>query len=121
MGTRILVVDDSAFMRQMLKNLILEAGAEVIGEASNGREAQELYPNLKPDLVFMDLVMPEVNGIEALKGIRAGDQEARVIMITSAGQDQIITEAVDAGATDFITKPFTKENIIGVILQHAKR
>jgi two-component system chemotaxis response regulator CheY len=118
MGLNILIVDDSAFMRNMLKQVIGETDAQIVGEGSNGKEAIEKYTQLKPQLVFMDIMMPEVNGIEALKGIIANDKNAKVVMCTSVGQQKVINEAVEAGASDFIIKPFQKEDILAIIKKY---
>jgi len=114
-----MLVDDSAFMRNMLKKLVVEAGANVAGEAGDGQEAITKYQVLKPDMVFMDIMMPNVNGIEALKGIMASDKNARVVMCTSVGQEKVVTEAVEAGASDFIVKPFTKDDVQSIIRKYS--
>lgn len=118
MGLNVMIADDSAFMRNMLKKLIMEAGATIAGEASDGKEAIARYGELKPNLVFMDIMMPNMNGIEALKGIIAQDKAAKVVMCTSVGQDKVVNEAVEAGASDFIVKPFTKEDVETVIKKY---
>ena len=114
MGARVLIVDDALFMRNMLRNIFLESGFEVVGEAQNGNEAVEKYGDLGPDLVTMDIVMPEKNGIEALKEILASDPEARVVICSALGQDTLIMEALEAGAKDFIVKPFKPPKVIEV-------
>ena len=119
MGIRVLVTDDSAFMRSMLKKLITEAGGEIAGEAGDGREAIERYTQVKPTLVFMDIMMPNMNGIEALKGIIAIDKSAKIVMCTSVGQEKVVNEAVEAGASDFIVKPFTKEDVTTIISKYS--
>ena len=108
---KILVVDDAAFMRMMLSNILTKMGHEVVGEADNGKTAIEEYKKLKPDIVTMDITMPHLNGIEAVKGIREIDGEARIIMVSAMGQKEMVIEAVKAGAKDFIVKPF-KEDVI---------
>lgn len=115
MALTVITVDDSAFMRGMLKKLVAEAGAEIVGEASDGNEAIQVYEEKKPQLVFMDIVMPNKTGLEALREIKAKDANARVVMCSSVGQDKIVAEAVEAGATDFIVKPFKAEDIQTVI------
>jgi two-component system chemotaxis response regulator CheY len=120
MGIKVLIVDDSAFMRNMLKKLITEAGGEIAGEAGDGKEAQEKYSQLKPGLVFMDIMMPNVNGIDGLKGIMSQEKTAKVVMCTSIGQQKVVDEAVEAGASDFIVKPFTKEDVMTVINKYNK-
>lgn len=118
MGLNVMVVDDSAFMRNMLKNIIGEAGSQVVGEAGNGQEAIDKYGQLKPNLVFMDIMMPQLNGIEALKGIIGSDKGAKIVMCTSVGQQKVINEAVEAGASDFIVKPFQKEDVVTILKKY---
>ncbi len=115
MAKRILITDDALFMRVTLKNILIQNGYEVVGEANNGREAVELYEQLKPDLVFMDITMPEMDGLEALKAIRAKDANAKVVMCTAMGQKQIVLDAIQAGAKDFIVKPFQPERILEAV------
>ncbi len=111
MGKRILVVDDAAFMRMMVKDILIKNGYEVCAEAENGAKALERYNELRPDLVIMDITMPEVNGIEALKAIKSLDKEAKVIMCSAMGQQSMVVEAIHAGARDFIVKPFQADRI----------
>lgn len=106
---KILTADDSAFMRKVLIDILKEAGAEVIIEASNGREAVEKFHSEKPDLVLMDIIMPEMDGMEALKSI---GKEAKVIMITAVGQEGVINEAKEHGAAGYILKPFDKVKVV---------
>lgn len=115
MKSRILIVDDASIMRRILKNILVINGYEVVGEASNGKEALDLYKKLKPDLVTMDIVMPQVNGIQALKNILDYDKDAKVIMISVIDQRHALKEVIDAGACDFILKPFENERIISAI------
>jgi two-component system chemotaxis response regulator CheY len=110
----VLIVDDALFMRTMLRNILVESGFEVVGEAGTGIEAVEKYRRLMPDLTTMDIVMPEQNGIEALKQIVAFDPRARVVMCSALGQESLIIEALDAGARDFIVKPFKPAKVIEV-------
>ena len=110
---RLLVVDDAMIMRKIIRDVAVEAGWEVAGEASNGAEAVDLYAKLRPDLVTMDLVMPIMGGNEALRRIRASDPEARVVVITALDQKQTLTESIRDGALDFIVKPFDRERIFG--------
>jgi two-component system chemotaxis response regulator CheY len=110
----VLIVDDALFMRTMLRNIFVESGFDVVGEAGNGVEAVEKYRQLAPDLTTMDIVMPERNGIEALKQIVALDPRARVIMCSALGQESLIIEALDAGARDFIVKPFKPAKVVEV-------
>ena len=93
----IMLVDDSAFMRTIIKNVLTKNGYSIIGEAENGKIAVELYSKLKPDVVFMDVVMPEMNGIESVKNIKANDPNARIIMCSSSGQQAVVMEAINAG------------------------
>ncbi|MBN2245937.1 MAG: response regulator [Candidatus Aminicenantes bacterium] len=115
MKARILIVDDASIMRRILKNILVTNGYDVVGEASNGQEALELYRQLRPDLVTMDIVMPQVNGIQALKNILAHDKKAKIIMISVIDQRHALKEVIDAGACDFILKPFENERIISAI------
>lgn len=115
MGKRILIVDDAAFMRMMIKNIVTKHGYEVVGEAENGQVAVELYKQLKPDLVTMDITMPEMNGIEGVKAIRQIDPNANIIMCSAMGQQAMVMEAIQAGAKDFIVKPFQQERILQAI------
>ena len=112
MGNRVLIVDDAAFMRMLLKDIISKAGFEVVGEASNGKEAVEKYKELKPDIVTMDITMPEMNGIEAVKEIKKIDPNAKIIMVSAMGQQAMVIEAIQAGARDFIVKPFQPARVI---------
>ncbi|SDY46521.1 chemotaxis protein CheY [Halobellus clavatus] len=114
MARNVLVVDDSAFMRNLLKQL-LEDDHEVVGEAENGVEAVEMYRELDPDVVTMDVVMPIRNGIEATSEIKSIDPDSSVIMCTSVGQEEKMREAVEAGADGYITKPFQKPNVLQAI------
>jgi two-component system chemotaxis response regulator CheY len=114
MANTVLVVDDSAFMRNLLKQL-LDGEHEVVGEAENGVEAVELYRELEPDVVTMDVVMPIKNGIEATTEIKDLDAGSSVIMCTSVGQEEKMREAVEAGADGYITKPFQKPNVLQAI------
>ncbi|WP_457753500.1 response regulator [Thermococcus sp.] len=109
---RILVVDDAAFMRMLLKKILTQAGHQVVGEASNGREAVEKYKQLKPDLVTMDIVMPEMDGITAVKEIMKIDPNAKIIMITAVGQEAKVMEALKSGAKGYIVKPFQAPKVI---------
>jgi len=115
MAKRILITDDALFMRVTLKNILTQNGFEVVGEATNGAESIELYKSLKPDLVTMDITMPEMDGIAALKEIRAHDPEATVLMCTAMGQKNMVLEAMQAGARDFIVKPFEAERVVDTV------
>lgn len=113
---RILIVDDAKFTRNMLKNIIDKTDyGQVIGEASNGNEAIELYKKLKPDLMTMDLVMPEKGGIETIEEILKLDSKALIVVVSALGQETLVLEAAKKGAKDFIQKPFKKEQILEVM------
>ncbi|MCU0315719.1 MAG: response regulator [Fimbriimonadaceae bacterium] len=112
MAKRILITDDALFMRVTLKNILVQNGFEVVGEAQNGKEAVDLYDQLKPDLVTMDITMPEMDGIAALKAIRSNDPDAKVVMCTAMGQKNMVVEAIQNGAKDFIVKPFQPERVV---------
>lgn len=118
----VLLVDDASFMRAVLKKIILQGGHEVIAEASNGEEAINQYQNTKPDLVLMDIVMPPTpkakDGIEALKQIISTNADAKVVMCSSMGQQSLITEALKAGAKDFVIKPFQPQKVIEVLAKY---
>ncbi len=112
---KVLVVDDAAFMRLNIKQMLVSEGHEMVGEASNGIEAVAVYPQVKPDVVLMDITMPEMNGIEALKRIKVLDPSSKVIMCSAVGQQVMVAEAVKNGAETFIVKPFTKETLMAAI------
>ncbi len=109
---RILIVDDTLFMRTLLRNILFSGGHNIVGEAGDGAEAIEKYKELKPDLVTMDVVMPKLNGIEALKGIKGFDGNARVIMCTAVGQEQMVKLAIKNGARGYIVKPFQAPKVL---------
>ena len=115
MANRILVVDDAAFMRMMIKDILTKNDYEVVGEAENGLKAIEKYKELTPDLVLMDITMPELDGIQAVKQIKAHDPAAKVIMCSAMGQQAMVIESIQAGAKDFIVKPFQAERVIEAI------
>ncbi len=115
MGSRILVVDDAAFMRMMLKDILEKNDFEVIGEAENGQMAVDKYKELEPDLVTMDITMPEMDGIEAVKHIRSLDANARVVMCSAMGQQAMVIDAIQAGAKDFVVKPFQPERVVEAV------
>lgn len=110
--SKILVVDDSSFMRKMLKRILTGAGHEIVGEAENGMEGVELYEELHPDLVTLDITMSDMDGISALKEIRELDSSAKCIMCSAMGQKAMVTEAIREGAMDFIVKPFEPERVL---------
>ncbi len=112
---KILIVDDAAFMRMMIKDVITKNGFEVAGEAVNGMDAVDKYNELKPDLVLMDITMPEMDGIQALKKIKEGDGNAKVIMCSAMGQQAMVIEAIQSGAKDFIVKPFQAERVLEAV------
>lgn len=111
MGKKVLLVDDASFMRVKLKLLMTELGHEVIGEAGNGTQAIAQYVQLTPEVVLMDITMPDMSGLEALKQIRQLDPKAVVIMVSAMGSQSFVLEAVQAGAKDFIVKPFENERV----------
>ena len=111
----ILLVDDAAFMRMMLKDILVKNNYNVVGEAENGIKAVAAYKELKPDLVIMDITMPEMDGIEATKNIKKEDAGATIIMCSAMGQQAMVIEALQAGAKDFIVKPFQAERVIEAV------
>jgi two-component system chemotaxis response regulator CheY len=115
MALRVMVVDDALFMRNMLKDILLRAGYEVIAEAENGEMVLNLFLEHKPDLVTMDIVMPKKSGVEALQDIMAAHPDACVVMVSALGQDSLVLEAVEAGAKDFIVKPFKEDQVLETI------
>ncbi|MCP3739104.1 response regulator [Rossellomorea sp. BNER] len=115
MANKILIVDDAAFMRMMIKDILVKNGYEVIGEAADGVQAVEKYKELNPDLVTMDITMPEKDGIAALKEIREFDSSAKVIMCSAMGQQAMVIDAIQAGAKDFIVKPFQADRVCEAI------
>lgn len=112
MGKKILVVDDAAFMRMMIKDMLTKNGFEVVGEAENGAIGVEMYKELKPDAVTMDITMPEMDGIAAVKAIRQFDANATIVMCSAMGQQMMVMEAIQAGAKDFIVKPFQQDRVL---------
>lgn len=112
MGTKVLIVDDAAFMRMMIKDILTKNGFEVVGEAENGAKAVEKYQELHPDLTTMDITMPEMDGITAVKQIKKLDPNAKVIMCSAMGQQAMVIEAIQSGARDFIVKPFQPDRVL---------
>lgn len=110
--SNILIVDDAMFMRTLLKNILFSGGHTIAGEAADGKEAVEKYLDLSPDLVTMDVVMPNMNGIDALKSIREHDSNAKVIMCTAVGQEQMVKLAIKNGARGYIVKPFQAPKVL---------
>ena len=115
MSKRILIVDDAAFMRSMLKDILTKGGYDVIGEAADGVEAVEKYKQLKPDLTILDITMPNLDGIGALKEIIGFDQNAKCIMASAMGQQSMVIESIQSGAKDFIVKPFTAGRVLETV------
>lgn len=115
MGKRVLIVDDAAFMRMMLKDILTKNGYMVVGEAENGTTAVIKYKELQPDLVTMDITMPEQDGISTLKEIREIDPQAKIIMCSAMGQQAMVIDSIQAGAKDFIVKPFQPERVIEAV------
>jgi len=114
----VLVVDDALFMRRMLSDILKKEGIEICGEAENGKEAVDKYQQLKPDLVTMDIVMPkieEIDGIGAVKEIMKVDPQAKIIMVSAMGQHSLVVEAIQAGAKDFVTKPFQPSRVVEAV------
>lgn len=114
MGKRVLLCDDAQVIRVMLKRILVEGGYSVVGEAANGEQAVSLYRQLKPDLVFMDITMPEMNGIDAVRTIKKEDPQAKIIMCSAMGQKSHVLAAVEAGARNFIIKPFESQKVLEV-------
>lgn len=112
---KILVVDDAVFMRKMISDILVKAGHEVAGEAANGKEALDRYKELKPDLVTMDITMPEMDGLQGLKNIKEFDKDAKVLMCSAMGQQSMVIEAIQSGAKDFIVKPFQADRVIEAV------
>jgi two-component system, chemotaxis family, chemotaxis protein CheY len=112
---KVLIVDDAAFMRMMIKDILEKNGFEIIGEANNGIKAVELYKKERPDVVTMDITMPDMDGIEAVKAIKAYDPSAKVIMCSAMGQQSMVMDAIRAGARDFIVKPFQADRVLEAI------
>jgi two-component system chemotaxis response regulator CheY len=115
MAKSILICDDAAFMRMMIKDILTKNGYEIVAEAENGAIAVEKYPDTKPDLVLMDITMPELDGIGALKQIKAADPNAKVIMCSAMGQQAMVIESIQAGAKDFIVKPFQADRVLEAV------
>jgi two-component system chemotaxis response regulator CheY len=109
---KILIVDDVAFVRKTLSEILTQAGFQVVGEAADGQEAVERYVETRPDLVTMDIVMPLMSGIEATRKIMKLDKEARVVIISAMGQENLVMEAINVGAKDYVLKPFSAADVI---------
>ncbi len=115
MKLRVLIVDDAIFMRKMISDILVENGMEVVGEADTGAKAVEKYMELRPDLVTMDIIMPEMNGIDAVRKIVEFDAKARIVMCSALGQQALVQDAITAGAKDFLIKPFNAARVVEVI------
>jgi two-component system chemotaxis response regulator CheY len=111
----VLVCDDAIFMRTMISDILSQAGFEIVGEAESGVQAVEKYRALKPDLVTMDIVMPDMGGIEAVREICKDDPEARILMCSAMGQQALVVEAIQAGAKDFVVKPFQPSRVLEAV------
>jgi len=116
---KVLVVDDALFMRVSIKKTLIEHDFEVVGEAVNGFDAIEKYKELRPDIVTMDITMPELTGIDALKAIMEFDANAKIVMITALGQEEMVRQAIVLGAKSFIVKPFKEEQIVSTLNKFA--
>jgi len=112
MDAKILIVDDAAFMRMMLADILIKKGYKIAGEAEDDEKALRLYKELKPDLVTMDIIMPGAGGIEAIRRIMKEDPEAKILVVSAMGQQSLVKEAIEAGAKDFVVKPFKPEKVI---------
>ena len=110
-----MLVDDAAFMRMMLKDILSNNGYQVIGEAENGMVAVDKYSDLKPDITIMDITMPEMDGLQAVKEIRAKDPQAKIIMCSAMGQQTMVIEAIQSGAKDFVVKPFQPDRVLEAV------
>lgn len=113
--TKVLVVDDAKFMRVTLATMLQNENYEIAGEAANGKEAIEMYKELKPDIVTMDITMPIMNGIDAIKAIMDFDPNAKIVVCSAMGQQKVVVEAIEIGASDFIIKPFDESRVIDTI------
>ncbi|WP_347156979.1 response regulator [Pontibacter chitinilyticus] len=112
---RILIVDDSFYMRTMLKNMLTDAGYDVVGEAPNGQTALELAKTTSPDLITLDVILPDNTGLDVLKGIKADQPDMKVIIVSAVGQEVIVNEAMEYGALSYIVKPFSEEKVLEVV------
>ncbi|WP_147532252.1 response regulator [Bacillus marasmi] len=112
---RILIIDDAQFMRSMLTNILVKANHEIVGEGETGKEAVQLFFEKKPDLTIMDITMPEMSGVEATKAIKRDFPDANIIMCSAMGQQKMVLEAIEAGAKDFIIKPFNESRVLETI------
>lgn len=117
---RVMVVDDAIFMRKMLSDILKEGGYEIVAEAANGKESVEQYSKTKPDIVTMDIIMPEMSGIDAVKEIIDKDKNAKILMVSAMGQQQLVVEAIQAGAKDFVVKPFESSRVLSAVERLSK-
>ena len=115
MNKRILIVDDSFYMRTMLKNMLTDAGYDVVGEAANGQQALEMAVATNPDLITLDVILPDNTGLDVLKGIRQQQPDAKVVMCSAVGQETIVNEAIENGALAYIVKPFSEERVLEIV------
>jgi two-component system chemotaxis response regulator CheY len=115
MSARILVVDDAIFMRKMLADILQKGGYEVCDEAGNGSEAVQKYEKHHPDLVTMDIIMPDMSGIDAIKKIKGLDSEAKIVVVSAMGHQSLVVEAIQAGAKDYVVKPFQPSRVIEAV------
>ena len=115
MNKRILIVDDSFYMRTMLKNMLTDAGYDVVGEAANGQQALEMAIATTPDLITLDVILPDNTGLDVLKGIRQQQPDAKVVMCSAVGQETIVNEAIENGALAYIVKPFSEERVLEIV------
>ena len=113
--SRVMLVDDLSFMRMVQKDILSEKGYDVVGEASDGLEAVEMYESLKPDIVLMDITMPNMNGLDAVNRILAANPQAKIVICSALGQQKLIVEAINSGIKDFIVKPFKAERLLSAI------
>ena len=120
MAYTVMLVDDAAFMRMMLKDILSNNGYQVISEAENGTVAVERYPEVKPDLTIMDITMPEMDGLAAVKAIKGLDPQAKIIMCSAMGQQAMVIEAIQSGAKDFVVKPFQPERVLEAVAKALK-
>ncbi|QNF34575.1 response regulator [Adhaeribacter swui] len=120
MKNRILIVDDSFYMRTMLKNMLSDAGYEVVGEAPNGQTALQLARETNPDLVTLDVILPDNTGLDVLKGIKKDQPDMKVIIVSAVGQEVIVNEAIENGAFSYIVKPFSEEKVLDTVAQALK-
>lgn len=115
MKKRILIVDDSFYMRTMLRNMLTDAGYEVVGEAPNGQTALEMALEHQPDLITLDVILPDNTGLDVLKGIKRDQPNMKVVIVSAVGQEVIVNEALDSGALSYIVKPFSEEKVLDVV------